>query len=130
MAFATGLIVNRVHFDGLDGHSVEQVQALWHTALGDGLATRAAANLADFDVLVQRDRDTIAACRGSVVTGHGASWRTLPILADSPSSRITSSAELPRSACLEREGSPRPAPSSSATGSSDGSPPAAAGGLC
>jgi anion-transporting ArsA/GET3 family ATPase len=55
-----GLIVNRVHFDGLDGHSVEQVQALLAPALGSGLAARAAANLGDFDVLVQRDRDTIA----------------------------------------------------------------------
>jgi anion-transporting ArsA/GET3 family ATPase len=55
-----GVIVNRVHFDGLDGHSVEHVQALLAPALGDGLAARAAANLADFDVLVRRDRDTIA----------------------------------------------------------------------
>ena len=55
-----GVIVNRVHFEGLDGHSVEQVQALLAPALGERLATRAAANLADFDVLVQRDRDTIA----------------------------------------------------------------------
>jgi anion-transporting ArsA/GET3 family ATPase len=55
-----GLIVNRVHFDGLGGHSVEHVQALLAPALGDGLAERTAENLADFDVLVQRDRDTIA----------------------------------------------------------------------
>jgi len=55
-----GLIINRVHFDGLGGHSVEDVQALLTSALGDGLAARVAANLADFDVLAQRDRDTIA----------------------------------------------------------------------
>jgi anion-transporting ArsA/GET3 family ATPase len=55
-----GVIVNRVHFDGLDGHSVEHVQALLAPELGDGLAARAAANLADFDVLVRRDRDTVA----------------------------------------------------------------------
>jgi len=55
-----GLIVNRVHFDGLGEHSVEQVQALLVPQLGDRLATRVAGNLADFDVLVQRDRDTIA----------------------------------------------------------------------
>jgi anion-transporting ArsA/GET3 family ATPase len=55
-----GVVVNHVHFDGLDGHSVEHVQALLAPALGDNLAARAAANLADFDVLVQRDRDTIA----------------------------------------------------------------------
>ncbi len=54
------LIVNRVHFDGLGEHSVEQVQALLEPQLGDRLATRVAGNLADFDVLVQRDRDTIA----------------------------------------------------------------------
>jgi anion-transporting ArsA/GET3 family ATPase len=54
-----GLIVNRVHFDGLGGHSVEQVQALLEPDLGERLAAHAAGNLADFDVLVQRDRDTI-----------------------------------------------------------------------
>jgi anion-transporting ArsA/GET3 family ATPase len=55
-----GLIVNRVHFDGLDGHSPEQVQALLAPALGGALAGRVAANLADFDVLARRDRDIIA----------------------------------------------------------------------
>ena len=55
-----GLIVNRVHFDGLDGHSPEQVQALLAPALGRTLAGRVAANLADFDLLVRRDRDIVA----------------------------------------------------------------------
>jgi anion-transporting ArsA/GET3 family ATPase len=55
-----GLIVNRVHRDGLDGHSVQAVQTLLAPELGDDLAARVAHNLADFDVLVQRDRDTIA----------------------------------------------------------------------
>ncbi|HEY2718189.1 MAG TPA: ArsA-related P-loop ATPase [Solirubrobacteraceae bacterium] len=55
-----GLIVNRVHFDGLDGHSVEQVQELLANDLGERLAHRVASNLADFDVLVRRDRETIA----------------------------------------------------------------------
>jgi len=55
-----GLIVNRVHFDGLGGHSVEQVQELLAGALDERLAQRAAGNLADFDVLVRRDRETIA----------------------------------------------------------------------
>jgi anion-transporting ArsA/GET3 family ATPase len=55
-----GLIVNRVHFEGLDGHSPEQVQALLAPALGRTLARRVAANLADFDVLVRRDRDIVA----------------------------------------------------------------------
>jgi anion-transporting ArsA/GET3 family ATPase len=55
-----GLIVNRVHFDGLGDSSVEQVQALLAPDLGERLATRVAGNLADFDVLVQRDRGTVA----------------------------------------------------------------------
>jgi anion-transporting ArsA/GET3 family ATPase len=55
-----GAIVNRVHPHGLDGHSVEQVQALLSTELGASLARRVAGNLEDFDVLVRRDRDTIA----------------------------------------------------------------------
>jgi anion-transporting ArsA/GET3 family ATPase len=54
------LIVNRVHSDGLDGHSVEDVRALLTPELGDGLARRAAANLGDFDLLAKRDRETIA----------------------------------------------------------------------
>jgi anion-transporting ArsA/GET3 family ATPase len=52
-------IVNRVHDDGLDGHSVEDVKALLASELGDGLAARVAHNLADFDILVQRDRATV-----------------------------------------------------------------------
>jgi len=55
-----GLIVNRVHRDGLGGHTVEEVQALLAPELGESLAMRVAGNLADFDVLVQRDRETIA----------------------------------------------------------------------
>jgi anion-transporting ArsA/GET3 family ATPase len=55
-----GLIVNRVHFDGLGGYSAAQVQARLSPKLGAGLAARAAANLADFDVLARRDRNTIA----------------------------------------------------------------------
>jgi anion-transporting ArsA/GET3 family ATPase len=54
------LIVNRVHFDGLGGHSTEQVRELIEPELGARLAARVASNLADFDVLVQRDRNTIA----------------------------------------------------------------------
>jgi len=55
-----GLIVNRVHFDGLGDSSTEDVQALLAPELGERLAKRVAGNLADFDVLVQRDRDTVA----------------------------------------------------------------------
>jgi anion-transporting ArsA/GET3 family ATPase len=61
-----GLIVNRVHFDGLDGHSPEQVQALLAPALGRTLAGRVAFNLADFDVLVRRDRDIVARLSGEL----------------------------------------------------------------
>lgn len=55
-----GLIVNRVHFDGLGNNSAQQVQALLTPDLGERLAKRVAGNLADFDVLVQRDSDTVA----------------------------------------------------------------------
>ena len=54
-----GLIVNRVHSDGLDGHTVAEVKALLSDELGERLAGRVAGNLADFDVLVQRDRATV-----------------------------------------------------------------------
>ena len=55
-----GLIVNRVNFDGLGRRSVAQVQELLDERLGESLAGRVAGNLADFDVLVQRDQATIA----------------------------------------------------------------------
>jgi anion-transporting ArsA/GET3 family ATPase len=55
------LIVNRVHLDCLDGHSAEHVCELLTPTLGDALAGRVASNLADFDVLAERDRHTIAA---------------------------------------------------------------------
>ncbi|MFI5004319.1 MAG: ArsA family ATPase [Solirubrobacterales bacterium] len=54
------LIVNRVHRDGLGGHSAAEVQALLVDELGERLAARVAGNLADFDVLVRRDREGIA----------------------------------------------------------------------
>jgi anion-transporting ArsA/GET3 family ATPase len=54
------LIVNRVHVDGLGGHSPEDLAAELAPSLGEDLARRAASNLADFDVLVRRDRDSIA----------------------------------------------------------------------
>ena len=55
-----GLIVNRVHSDGLDGHTAAEVKALLAGELGERLAARVAGNLADFDVLAQRDRATVA----------------------------------------------------------------------
>jgi anion-transporting ArsA/GET3 family ATPase len=52
-------IVNRVHSEGLHGHVAEEVEALLAPELGDSLAGRVAHNLADFDILVQRDRATV-----------------------------------------------------------------------
>jgi len=54
------LIINRVNHDGLRGHSVDQLCRLLAPDLGEPLAARVARNLADFDVLAQRDRETIA----------------------------------------------------------------------
>jgi anion-transporting ArsA/GET3 family ATPase len=54
-----GLIVNRVHSDCLDGHTVAEVKALLAGELGERLAARVAGNLADFDVLTRRDRATV-----------------------------------------------------------------------
>ncbi len=55
-----GAIVNRVHSDELHGHTAEQVRELLAEQLGEQLAARVASNLADFDVLAQRDRRSIA----------------------------------------------------------------------
>ena len=54
------LIINRVHSGGLDGRSTEDVREMLVPELGAELAGRVAGNLADFDVLVTRDRETIA----------------------------------------------------------------------
>jgi anion-transporting ArsA/GET3 family ATPase len=59
MPFA-GLIVNRVHQDGLDGRHPDDLTAALAEALGRPLAARVARNLSDFEVLVQRDRASIA----------------------------------------------------------------------
>jgi hypothetical protein len=55
-----GVIVNRVHDRGLDGHSPEELTRLLKAQLGAKLAARVAANLADFDVLATRDRESVA----------------------------------------------------------------------
>jgi anion-transporting ArsA/GET3 family ATPase len=60
------LIVNRVHSNGLGGHSAKEVEELLLADLGEPLAARVAANLADFDALVQRDRATIARLSGAL----------------------------------------------------------------
>jgi anion-transporting ArsA/GET3 family ATPase len=59
MDFA-GLIVNRFHEPGLDGRTPEQVARLLTPQLDFALASRVAANLADFDVLARRDRESVA----------------------------------------------------------------------
>jgi anion-transporting ArsA/GET3 family ATPase len=61
-----GLIVNRVHSDGLDGHSVQEVQHMLASELGEGLAGRVAANLGDFDLLAKRDRESVARLSSSL----------------------------------------------------------------
>ncbi len=53
------LIVNRVHTHGLGGHSAADVAEQLTPELGARLAARVAANLADFDVLANRDHETI-----------------------------------------------------------------------
>jgi anion-transporting ArsA/GET3 family ATPase len=56
------LVVNRVYSgDGLVDHTSDEVRELLEPQLGKSLATRAASNLADFDLLLQRDAETIAA---------------------------------------------------------------------
>ena len=50
-----GLVVNRVHADGLGARDEDAAAAELSAALGADLARRVAANLADFDVLVRRD---------------------------------------------------------------------------
>ena len=56
---ADGLVVNRTHLDGLGGHAPDDVAALLGDELDPQLAARLAGNLADFDVLARRDRDSI-----------------------------------------------------------------------
>jgi anion-transporting ArsA/GET3 family ATPase len=53
------LIVNRVHTHALDGADPEALAVSLAGALGEPLANRVAHNLADFDVLARRDRETI-----------------------------------------------------------------------
>jgi anion-transporting ArsA/GET3 family ATPase len=61
-----GLIVNRVHREGLHGHTVEQVGEVLAEQLDERLAARVAANLADFDVLARRDSATVKRLSGEL----------------------------------------------------------------
>ena len=54
------IVFNRVDRLGLRGHATADVRDALAPLAGARLAARAAANLADFDVLATRDRDTIA----------------------------------------------------------------------
>jgi anion-transporting ArsA/GET3 family ATPase len=54
------LVINRVHRDGLQGHTQQEVRELLAPELGDALAGRVARNLADFDVLASRDAAEVA----------------------------------------------------------------------
>jgi len=56
---AAELIVNRVHTHSLEGQDAEQLVASLAGPLGAQLATRVVHNLADYDVLARRDRETI-----------------------------------------------------------------------
>jgi anion-transporting ArsA/GET3 family ATPase len=60
------LIVNRVHEGGLLGHTTKQVKDLFRAQLGERLSVSVAENLADFDVLVQRDRDSVKRLCGAI----------------------------------------------------------------
>ncbi len=55
-----GLIVNRVHGDGLAGRTPAEIALALRGTLGERLAQRVAANAADLDVLVRRDARAIA----------------------------------------------------------------------
>jgi anion-transporting ArsA/GET3 family ATPase len=55
----SGLIVNRFHDQGLNGHTTEEVARLLSPRLDSTLAMRVAANLADFDILARRDRESV-----------------------------------------------------------------------
>ena len=73
---APQLVVNRVHTHGLGGSSAEELSAQLAPALGEELARRVAHNLEDVDVLVRRDRETVAELselldgRRPVLVGH------------------------------------------------------------
>jgi anion-transporting ArsA/GET3 family ATPase len=56
----SGLIVNRFHRQGLDGRTRDEVALALTPQLDSALAARVAANLADFDVLAQRDGDSVS----------------------------------------------------------------------
>jgi anion-transporting ArsA/GET3 family ATPase len=60
------VIVNRVQLDGLGDYSAQQASELLAEELGQRLASRVAANLADFDVFARRDQATVAQLSSSL----------------------------------------------------------------
>lgn len=60
------LVVNRVHGDGLGGHSESEAATALAAALGEELGGRLARNLADFEVLRRRDEETVARLAASM----------------------------------------------------------------
>jgi anion-transporting ArsA/GET3 family ATPase len=64
------LIVNRVNTYGLHGLPTQELAGMLATTLGEQLATRVSANLADFDLLAERDRRTIARVTGAWGAGE------------------------------------------------------------
>jgi anion-transporting ArsA/GET3 family ATPase len=60
------IVFNRVHDLGLRGRPAADVRAALAPLTGERLAARAAANLADFDVLSTRDREMIARVRAQL----------------------------------------------------------------
>ncbi len=71
------LIVNRMHSEGLDGHSAQEVAQLLAPELGDALALKVAHNLADFDALAKRDRATVQSLSRTL---HGRKAILVPYL--------------------------------------------------
>ncbi|HTA12457.1 MAG TPA: hypothetical protein VK765_03470, partial [Solirubrobacteraceae bacterium] len=74
---AQELIVNRVHTHSLHGLTAPQLVELLSEQLGERLAARVAANLADFDTLARRDRETVARLSRE---WHGAHASLRPIV--------------------------------------------------
>jgi anion-transporting ArsA/GET3 family ATPase len=61
------LVVNRMHDTGLDGHSPDQLRKLLLSEhFEDGLAGKLVENLADFDVLARRDRNSVELLVGAL----------------------------------------------------------------
>jgi anion-transporting ArsA/GET3 family ATPase len=73
------LIVNRVHRDGLEGHTPQEVRELLAGELGERLAARVADNLADFDVLARRDRETVDRLERALADIDGGGDDSIPI---------------------------------------------------